>query len=114
MHAWASRRLAIDPVLFDAVTGSTDSEVLFYLALTYGLDHDPLPAVERAVGHVEEVGRAHGIEHPVQMTLGITDGDRLWAVRYSSIGRSRSLYISADSTTVRALHPAQSSVRTAH
>ena len=28
---------AVDPALFDRIAGSTDSEVLFYLALTYGL-----------------------------------------------------------------------------
>jgi predicted glutamine amidotransferase len=97
--------LAVAPSLFDGVAGSTDSELLFYLALTYGLEHDPLDAVERAVGLVEATGRAHGIEHPVQMTLGFSDGERLWAVRYSSEGSSRTLFVSADSATVRELYP---------
>lgn len=97
--------LAVDPELFDGILGSTDSETLFYLALTFGLDEDPLGAVERAVGFVEATGRAHGIEHPVQMTLGISNGERLYAIRYSSIGQSRTLYVSADATTVRALYP---------
>jgi len=97
--------LAIDPALFDGITGSTDSEVLFYLALTFGLEGDPLGAVERAVGVVEAVGHDHGVEYPVQMTLGFSNGERLWAVRYSSEGRSRTLYVSADRTTVQALHP---------
>jgi predicted glutamine amidotransferase len=97
--------LAVDPAYFNAIAGSTDSEALFYVALTFGLEQDPLGAVERAVGLVEATGRAHGIEHPVQMTLGISNGERLWAVRYSSEGRSRSLFVSADSQTVRALHP---------
>jgi glutamine amidotransferase len=96
---------AIDPELFDDIHGSTDSEVLFYLALTFGLDEDPLGAVERAVGFVEATGHAHGIEHPIQMTLGFSDGERLWAVRYSSEGRSRTLYVSTDAATVRALYP---------
>jgi predicted glutamine amidotransferase len=97
--------LAIDPAYFDGIAGSTDSEVLFYLALTLGLEGDPLGGVERAVGLVEAVGRDHGVEYPVQMTLGFTDGDRLWAVRYSSEGRSRTLYVSADAKAVQALHP---------
>jgi predicted glutamine amidotransferase len=97
--------LAIDPVLFDAVGGSTDSEALFYLALTFGLEHDPLGAVEQAVGFVEATGRAHGIENPVQMTLGISDGERLYAVRYSTEHRSRTLFVSEDVESVRALHP---------
>jgi predicted glutamine amidotransferase len=97
--------LAIDPALFDDVAGSTDSEVLFYLALTYGLENDPIGAVERAVGFVEATGRAHGVEHPVQMTLGFSDGERLWAVRYSSEHRSRTLFISAEVSALRELHP---------
>jgi predicted glutamine amidotransferase len=97
--------LAVDPVLFDAVGGSTDSEALFYLALTFGLEHDPLGAVEQAVGFVEDTGRAHGIENPVQMTLGISDGERLYAVRYSTEHRSRTLFVSEDVESVRALHP---------
>jgi predicted glutamine amidotransferase len=39
------------------------------------------------------------------MTLGFSDGERLWAVRYSSEHRSRTLYVSADRRTVQALHP---------
>jgi len=96
---------AIDPALFDGVAGSTDSEVLFYLALTFGLDDDPLGAVEQAVGLVEDTGRAHGVENPVQMTLGFSDGERLYAVRYSTEHRSRTLFVSEDIEAVRALHP---------
>jgi predicted glutamine amidotransferase len=97
--------LAVGPALFGDIAGSTDSEALFYLALTFGLEEDPLPAVERAVGFVEATAQAHGIEDPIQMTLGITNGERLWAIRYSSEGRSRTLFMSADRETVQALHP---------
>jgi predicted glutamine amidotransferase len=97
--------LAVDPSLFDSIEGSTDSEVLFHLALTFGLEEDPLGALERAVGFVEVAGRAHGIEHPVQMTVGMTNGERLWAVRYSSAHRSRTLFVSEDVTALRHLHP---------
>jgi len=97
--------LAVDPSLFDFIAGSTDSETLFYLALTFGLAEDPIAAVERAVGFVEAMGHAYGIEHPVQMTLGFSNGERLWAVRYSSEHRSRTLYVSADAATLKALHP---------
>jgi predicted glutamine amidotransferase len=97
--------LAIDPSLFDEIAGSTDSEVLFYLALTFGLEEDPIGAVEQAVGFVETTGRERGVEHPVQMTLGFSDGERLWAVRYSSEHRSRSLFVSAEASALRELHP---------
>jgi predicted glutamine amidotransferase len=96
---------AVAPSLFDGVTGSTDSEALFYLALTFGLEDDPIGAVERAVGFVEATAEAHGIEHAVQMTLGFSDGERLYAVRYSTEHSSRTLFVSEDVAAVRALHP---------
>ena len=96
---------AVDSSLFDGVHGSTDSEALFYLALTFGLEDDPIGAVERAVGLVEATAEAHGIEHPVQMTLGFSDGERLYAVRYSTEHSSRTLFVSEDVAAVRALHP---------
>ena len=97
--------LAIDPGLFADIQGSTDSEVLFHLALTFGLDNDAVGAIERAVGLVEATARAHGIERAVQASIGLSDGERLWAVRYSTEGRSRSLFVSADVESVRRLHP---------
>jgi glutamine amidotransferase len=41
----------------------------------------------------------------MQGTLGISDGRDLWAIRYSSEHRSRSLFVSEDVEAVRALHP---------
>jgi predicted glutamine amidotransferase len=97
--------LEIDPALFSNVEGSTDSEVLFHLALTYGLERDPAAALERAIGLVEATAERHGIEHAVQTSIGVTDGERLWALRYSTERRSRSLFVSADAEAVRRLHP---------
>jgi predicted glutamine amidotransferase len=97
--------LAVDESLYPYIEGSADSEVLFYLALTFGLEDDPPKAVERMVGFVEEVGRRRGVEHPVQMTIGTSDGKSLWAFRYSSERDSRTLYYSTDVRTVRELHP---------
>ncbi len=97
--------VAIDPELYPLIEGSTDSEVLFFLALTFGLEDDPPSAIEQAVGFVEETGRRHGVEHPIQMTLAIADGTSLWAFRYSSVGKSRTLFYSSNVTSLRALYP---------
>lgn len=97
--------LAVDESLYACVEGSTDSEMMFYLALTFGLQDDPPKAVERMVGFVEEVGHRHGTEHPIQMTVGTTDGKSVWAFRYSSERESRSLFYSTDVRTIRELHP---------
>jgi predicted glutamine amidotransferase len=97
--------LAIDDSLFAAVEGTTDSEAMFYLALTFGLESDPIAAVERMVGFVEQTGSRHGVEHPIQMTVAATDGLSVWAFRYSSEGESRSLYFSTRMDALKAMYP---------
>jgi predicted glutamine amidotransferase len=103
--------LAVDAGLYPYIAGSTDSEVMFYLALTFGLRDGPVAAVERMVGFVESVGHRHGVANPIQMTVGTTDGDRVWAFRYSSEGDSRSLYFSTDVTALRELYPDNKQLR---
>jgi len=97
--------LAVDPSLFPSILGTTDSEVLFHLALTNGLLDDPVAGMERAVGVVESVARTHGIRFPVQMSVAVTDGTTVWAFRYSSEGRSRSLFHSVDVDTILQMSP---------
>ncbi|MCG2623822.1 class II glutamine amidotransferase [Arthrobacter sp. I2-34] len=96
---------AVAPELYPGIEGSTDSEVFFYLALTFGLEQDPPAAIAAAVGLIEETGRRHGVEHPIQMTVATTDGNATWAVRYSSEGQSRTLFHSTDISTLRAQYP---------
>src|SRR5690606_3541265 len=102
---------AMSPELFPELEGTTDSEVLFYLALTFGLTDDPIAGVARAVGFVEDVGRAHGVEHPVQMTVATTDGGTIWIYPYSTEHRSRSLFFSTDMDKLKALHPEVEALR---
>jgi predicted glutamine amidotransferase len=97
--------LAVDDSLFPSIEGTTDSETMFYLALTFGLEADPVTAVERMVGFVEETGKRHGVELPIQMTIATTDGKTVWAFRYSSEGDSRSLYFSTRMDDLKALYP---------
>jgi predicted glutamine amidotransferase len=97
--------LAIDASLYPEIKGQTDTETLFYLTLTMGLEHDPPDAIERAIGLVETCGMRHGVEHPFQGTIATSDGERLWAFRYSSLGSARSLFFSRDIRTLRQLYP---------
>jgi predicted glutamine amidotransferase len=97
--------LAVDESLYACIEGSTDSGLLFYLALTLGLEDDPPSAVERMVSLVEDTGHRHAIEAPLQMTIATSDGESVWAFRYSSEERSQSLYYSSDVRTLRKLYP---------
>jgi glutamine amidotransferase len=97
--------LAVAPELVCEIEGSSDSELLFMLALTFGLEHDPVDALERMAGFVEDVADAHGVEQPLQMSVAVTDGTRIIAVRYSSEGASRSLFFSTDARRLRDMYP---------
>ncbi len=97
--------MAVDPLLYTDIEGSTDSETMFFLALTFGLTDDPFGAVARMVGLVEKVGHAHGVDYPMQMTVATTDGESVWAFRYSSERQTRTLFYSTDVASLRRLHP---------
>jgi len=96
---------AVDPSLYPDIEESTDSELFFVLALTFGLETDPLRAVQRAVGFIEKTGRAHGVRRPIRMTVATSDGDAVWVFRYSSGGETGSLFYSAQIGALRALYP---------
>lgn len=97
--------MAIDPELFPSIEGSTDSEVLFYLALTFGLELEPVTALERMVGFVEATGHRYDIEQPLNMTVCATDGEQIISVRYSSEKDSRSLFHSSSFKQLHELYP---------
>ncbi|MEV6968750.1 class II glutamine amidotransferase [Hamadaea sp. NPDC051192] len=100
--------LAVDPELYPSIEGSTDSELMFYLALTFGLADDTPGAVARMAGFVEDVAAAHGVPDVLQMTIATSDGERLWAFRYSTARHSRSLFFSTDVRALRDLYPEHS------
>jgi len=97
--------MSIAPELFTELKGSTDSELMFYMALSLGLADEPLAALERMAGLVEKFAADKGIENCIQMTLGVANGDTLYGVRYSTEGNSRTLYHSESIETLRALLP---------
>jgi glutamine amidotransferase len=97
--------LAVAPQLFNCIQGTTDSEIMFYLALTFGLECDPLGALARMAGFVEKAGHNCGIAQCLWMTLGVSDGKRIYVVRYASDGDAPTLYHSRDSEDLHRLDP---------
>ena len=97
--------LAVGPRLFENVDGTTDSELLFHLALRFGLEEDVIGSLEQMAGFVEELGRSRGMDEPLQMTVGVSNGERLYAVRYASGPAVNSLFVTRDAHDVRALCP---------
>jgi predicted glutamine amidotransferase len=103
--------LAVDPSLYPEIQGQADTEVLFFLALTLGLQDDPPAAVGQAIGLVEAVATRHDVPHPFQGTIATTDGERIWVFRYSSERKSRTLSYTTDVPTLRKLYPEREDLR---
>ena len=97
---------AVLPELFSEILGTTDSEVMFHLALTFGLESDPVGALARMAGFIEQAGRDRGIAEVLWMTVAASDGKSIYAVRYASDGEAPTLYHSRDMQDVYQLNPA--------
>jgi glutamine amidotransferase len=96
--------LDVDPELYPQIEGSTDSELLFFLALTLGLREDPQWALQHTIGHVERVRQQAGIQQPISFSAAVSDGKRLFAVRYSSNQASPTLFHSCHVHSLRTIH----------
>ena len=84
--------MLIPDALYPQQRGATDSEALFVVALAEGLDSDPKGALERAVQRFEAISRAKGCAPHLRLTAAFSDGERLYAVRYSSDAFAPTLY----------------------
>jgi predicted glutamine amidotransferase len=83
---------AIAPEYYRARRGTTDSETIFLLMLTYGLERDPEGALARALGRVVEATAKAGVAEPFRFTAAFTDGRRIYAARFSTDAKSPTLY----------------------
>ncbi len=99
---------AVAPDYFTHILGMTDSEVMFHLCLTFGLQTDPLGALARMAGFVEQTGRRHGVDQSLWMTVGVSDGRRIYAVRYASDNDAPTLYYNRDMAEIYRLNPQMS------
>ena len=85
--------MAVSPELFPNIQGTTDSEIFFHLLLTFGLDEDPEAAIRQAIQTIEKAQKDAGVTDPFNMTIALTDGQTIWALRHASSGRVPTLYV---------------------
>ena len=97
--------MAIAPDYFNNIMGTTDSEVMFHLALTFGLQSDPVNALSRMAGFIEKTGREKGVAESLWMTVAATDGKSIYAVRYASDHQSPTLYHSVKVEDIYEINP---------
>jgi len=84
----------LDDELFSARAGSTDSELIFLLALQHGLADDPLGAMAETIGMVERVAGEVTGSALLRFTAAFSDGEGLYAIRYATDEKPPTLYAS--------------------
>lgn len=99
-------QLEVAPQLYNFIQGTTDTETCFYLALSLGMDENPKCGLERMTARVERAREFYGIEEPFRLTCAAADGEAIYAVRYSSDRKSKTLYHNKDSSGLRDLDTA--------
>ncbi|MFN3546690.1 MAG: class II glutamine amidotransferase [Mesorhizobium sp.] len=77
---------------YEALQGTTDSELFFLLMVEAGLDADPLGATRRAVAAVAKAALKAGMDPLIRLTAAFSDGERLHAVRYATDDQAPTLY----------------------
>ncbi len=93
---YPARRRALEAELsddlFNARQGTTDSELLFLLMIQNGLEDDVMGAISATLAQIS----AKKTDTPHRITCALSDGATLFAFRFSSDGRSPTLYIGKD------------------
>ena len=85
----------IEPDLFPLIRGTTDSETIFFLLLTYGLDYDPIGAVRRMIERVERACVNQKIPIVFTLSCAISNGKELYTINYANGAKSNSQYYSS-------------------
>jgi glutamine amidotransferase len=78
--------------LYESRHGTTDSEAIFLLAIANGLGDNPVDALARTLKQVRALMVEAGIADALKFTAAITDGENLWAFRWSCDGNPPTLY----------------------
>ena len=84
--------MCVSDDLYHHRKGATDSEVLFLMALEKGVDQDPHGALSRSVARLESLSRERGCTPHMRLSAALSDGKRMFAVRYSSDHIAPSVY----------------------
>jgi glutamine amidotransferase len=100
----------IDNAHYPHREGTTDSEALFLVALSKGLIHDPIAAIQATMHDVAKIMDKHHADEPMRISCALTNGRDIWAFRYSSDDQSPSMYYGAPNT--RANHQGQHAITT--
>lgn len=100
---------ALPDELYGARKGATDSELMFLLILALiNRGETAIAAVESMLSRVQEVMDEKGVSTPLRFAAALSDGENIYAFRYSTDAKPPSLYFNrCDSGTIVASEPLQ-------
>jgi len=78
---------------FNALIGGTDSELLFQLMVSNGLKRDPEKAIRKTIVAVNSLHRSMQIKDAFRATIAISNGKKVWVLRWSSDKYVPSLFL---------------------
>ena len=88
----------IDKKYYRHRLGTTDSEALFLVALSEGLEDDPAAALCRAISRILRVMQDQCVDEPMRISCACSDGNQVWALRFSTDRQSPTLYYGTPTT----------------
>src|SRR5579863_1481853 len=100
----------IAPEYFPLIKGTTDSETLFLLALTYGLQTDPKSALERVIARTRRAAEERDLPFDLSLSCAISDGGAIYTVRYATSAHVHSQYYSTHAECMRDIDDAAAAV----
>src|SRR4030081_2579696 len=78
--------------LYKSRIGTTDSEAVFLAILGAGAHTNPIAATMRTLSVLTDMVRASGTTEPLRFTSALSDGENLYAFRYSNNDTPNTLY----------------------
>jgi predicted glutamine amidotransferase len=84
--------------LYQERGGTTDSEIIFLIALANGAERDPFSAMVITLNTVQSMMDECGVCEPFRFAAAWMDGETLHAYRWASDGKAPTLYWKADET----------------
>ncbi len=78
--------------LYNERGGTTDSEIIFLIALANGADKDPLAAMVKTLETIWAMMENCGVCEPLRFAAAWSDGKTLHAFRWASDGKAPTLY----------------------
>ena len=88
---------------FGYLKGTTDSETLFLLALTYGLEENPKKAIERVIERVRLACEQRNVPFDLIMSTALSDGTSIYTVRFASGAHVHTQYYSTHAACMQAI-----------